>query len=134
MHSFASIPSGHLYVTMYVTSVCKYVTKYCSVHFALTNPQKSLSCFSRCRHATISKFFGDQTPNCAGACDYCQNPKLVRAQLERAAALSTKTGPAQSSGSRGPFGFDRELYGGGKKGYGFERSADTLLKVLESGL
>ncbi|XP_017350184.2 ATP-dependent DNA helicase Q5 [Ictalurus punctatus] len=74
-----------------------------------------------CRHATISKFFGDQTPNCAGACDYCQNPKLVRAQLERAAALSTKTGPAQSSGSRGPFGFDRELYGGGKKGYGFER-------------
>ncbi|KAB5554023.1 hypothetical protein PHYPO_G00045330 [Pangasianodon hypophthalmus] len=74
-----------------------------------------------CRHATISKFFGDQTPNCAGACDYCQNPKLVRAQLERAAALSTKTGPAQSSESRGPFGFDRELYGGGKKGYGFER-------------
>ncbi|XP_026997314.2 ATP-dependent DNA helicase Q5 isoform X2 [Tachysurus fulvidraco] len=74
-----------------------------------------------CRHDTISKFFGDQTPNCAGACDYCQNPKLVRAQLEKAAALSTRTGPAQSSENRGPFGFDRELYGGGKKGYGFER-------------
>ncbi|KAK3519837.1 hypothetical protein QTP70_006673 [Hemibagrus guttatus] len=74
-----------------------------------------------CRHATISKFFGDQTPNCAGACDYCRDPKLVRAQLERAAALSTRTGPAQTSESRGPFGFDRELYGGGKKGYGFER-------------
>ncbi|XP_058266256.1 ATP-dependent DNA helicase Q5 isoform X2 [Hemibagrus wyckioides] len=74
-----------------------------------------------CRHATISKFFGDQTPNCAGACDYCRDPKLVRAQLERAAALSTRTGPAQGSESRGPFGFDRELYGGGKKGYGFER-------------
>ncbi|XP_060757484.1 ATP-dependent DNA helicase Q5 isoform X3 [Neoarius graeffei] len=74
-----------------------------------------------CRHATISKFFGDQTPNCAGACDYCRNPKLVRAQLERAAALSTKIGPAQSSQPRGPFGFDSELYGGGKKGYGFER-------------
>ncbi|KAF5908128.1 ATP-dependent DNA helicase Q5, partial [Clarias magur] len=74
-----------------------------------------------CRHATISKFFGDQTPNCAGACDYCQNPKLVRAQLERAATLSTRTGPAQSSEHRGPFGFDRELYAGGKKGYGFER-------------
>ncbi|KAI5619119.1 ATP-dependent DNA helicase Q5 [Silurus asotus] len=74
-----------------------------------------------CRHATISKFFGDQSPNCAGACDFCHNPKLVRAQLERAAALSTKTGPGQSSESRGPFGFDRELYGGGRKGYGFER-------------
>ncbi|XP_022520685.2 ATP-dependent DNA helicase Q5 isoform X1 [Astyanax mexicanus] len=74
-----------------------------------------------CRHATISQFFGDQKPNCAGSCDYCHNPKLVRAQLERAAALSTRTGPAQSSEPRGPFGFDRELYAGGKKGYGFER-------------
>ncbi|TSK87545.1 ATP-dependent DNA helicase Q5 [Bagarius yarrelli] len=74
-----------------------------------------------CRHATISKFFGDQTPNCAGACDFCQNPKLVRAQLARAAALSTKTGPAQSSERRGPFGFNSELYEGGRKGYGFER-------------
>uniref|UniRef100_A0AAR2LUF0 ATP-dependent DNA helicase n=1 Tax=Pygocentrus nattereri TaxID=42514 RepID=A0AAR2LUF0_PYGNA len=74
-----------------------------------------------CRHATISQFFGDQKPNCAGACDYCRNPKLVRAQLERAAALSTRTGPAQSSEPRGPFGFNPELYAGGKKGYGFER-------------
>uniref|UniRef100_A0A8B9H314 DNA 3'-5' helicase n=1 Tax=Astyanax mexicanus TaxID=7994 RepID=A0A8B9H314_ASTMX len=82
-----------------------------------------------CRHATISQFFGDQKPNCAGSCDYCRNPKLVRAQLERAAALSTRTGPAQSSEPRGPFGFDRELYAGGKKGYGFERSAHTLLVV-----
>lgn len=98
----------------------------------MTKPHKSLSCFSRCRHVTISKFFGDQTPNCAGACDYCKNPKLVRAQLERAAALSTRTGPAQSSEPRGPFGFNRELYEGGKKGYGFERSVDTLLKSLKS--
>ncbi|XP_066498459.1 ATP-dependent DNA helicase Q5 isoform X2 [Hoplias malabaricus] len=74
-----------------------------------------------CRHATISQFFGDQKPNCGGACDYCRNPKLVRAQLERAAALSTATGPARSSEHRGPFGFDPELYAGGKKGYGFER-------------
>ncbi|XP_072549340.1 ATP-dependent DNA helicase Q5 isoform X2 [Salminus brasiliensis] len=74
-----------------------------------------------CRHATISQFFGDQKPNCASACDYCRNPKLVRAQLERATALSTRTGPAQSSEPRGPFGFDPKLYAGGKKGYGFER-------------
>uniref|UniRef100_A0A8C9X666 ATP-dependent DNA helicase n=1 Tax=Sander lucioperca TaxID=283035 RepID=A0A8C9X666_SANLU len=73
-----------------------------------------------CRHATISKFFGDKTPNCAGACDYCRNPKGVRAQLERAATLSTKT-EAQSKGPTGPFGFQPGLYEGGKKGYGFER-------------
>ncbi|XP_034395001.1 ATP-dependent DNA helicase Q5 [Cyclopterus lumpus] len=73
-----------------------------------------------CRHATISKFFGDQTPNCAGACDYCRNPKAVRAQLERAAVLSTKT-EAQSQEAPGPFGFQRGLYEGGRKGYGFER-------------
>ncbi|XP_044187725.1 ATP-dependent DNA helicase Q5 [Thunnus albacares] len=73
-----------------------------------------------CRHATISKFFGDKTPNCAGACDFCRNPKVVRAQLERAAALSTKT-EAQSKEPKGPFGFQPGLYEGGKKGYGFER-------------
>ncbi|KAM6905350.1 ATP-dependent DNA helicase Q5 [Xenentodon cancila] len=74
----------------------------------------------RCRHATISKFFGDKTPNCAGSCDYCRNPKDVRAQLDRAAALSTKT-EAASKEPKGPFGFQAGLYEGGKKGYGFER-------------
>ncbi|XP_041634316.1 ATP-dependent DNA helicase Q5 [Cheilinus undulatus] len=73
-----------------------------------------------CRHATISKFFGDQTPNCAGACDFCKNPKIVRAQLARAAALSTKT-EAASKEPKGAFGFYPEQYEGGKKGYGFER-------------
>ncbi len=85
---------------------------------------------SRCRHATISQFFGNQKPDCAGACDFCRDPGLVRAQLARAAALSTRTGPAQSAEPRGPFGFDPELYAGGRKGYGFERSADLLLKQL----
>ncbi|XP_031717787.1 ATP-dependent DNA helicase Q5 isoform X2 [Anarrhichthys ocellatus] len=73
-----------------------------------------------CRHATISKFFGDETPNCAGSCDFCRNPKVVRAQLERAAVLCTKTA-AQSTEATGPFGFQRGLYEGGRKGYGFER-------------
>uniref|UniRef100_A0A672YB18 ATP-dependent DNA helicase n=1 Tax=Sphaeramia orbicularis TaxID=375764 RepID=A0A672YB18_9TELE len=74
-----------------------------------------------CRHATISKFFGDKTPNCAGACDYCSNPKVVRAQIARAAALSTRTQAAQSTEPKGPFGFRPDLYEGGRKGYGFER-------------
>uniref|UniRef100_A0A3Q4G7W6 DNA 3'-5' helicase n=1 Tax=Neolamprologus brichardi TaxID=32507 RepID=A0A3Q4G7W6_NEOBR len=46
---------------------------------------------------------------------------LVRAQLERAATLSTKIGAAQSSEPKGAFGFQPDTYGGGKKGYGFER-------------
>ncbi|XP_019723920.1 ATP-dependent DNA helicase Q5 [Hippocampus comes] len=71
-----------------------------------------------CRHATISKFFGDQPPNCSGACDYCSNPKGVRAQLE---AVCNTSIAAQSKEPRKAFGFDPELYGGGKKGYGFER-------------
>ncbi|XP_041827578.1 ATP-dependent DNA helicase Q5 isoform X2 [Melanotaenia boesemani] len=74
-----------------------------------------------CRHAIISKFFGDKTPNCDGACDYCRNPRLVRAQLERAAALSTKIESAQSKEPKGPFGFQSDAYEGGKRGYGFER-------------
>ncbi|KAG7243713.1 hypothetical protein INR49_011270 [Caranx melampygus] len=72
-----------------------------------------------CRHAIISKFFGDKAPNCAGACDYCRNPKAVRAQLEKSAVLRTKTEAAEKP--KGPFGFQADLYGGGKKGYGFER-------------
>ncbi|XP_047215398.1 ATP-dependent DNA helicase Q5 isoform X2 [Girardinichthys multiradiatus] len=74
-----------------------------------------------CRHAIISKFFEDKTPNCAGACDCCSNPKAVRAQLEQAAALSTKTDEGHSSEPRGPFGYLQDQYEGGKKGYGFER-------------
>ncbi|XP_034047111.1 ATP-dependent DNA helicase Q5 [Thalassophryne amazonica] len=74
-----------------------------------------------CRHTAISKFFGDKPPNCAGSCDFCRNPNLVRAQRERAASLRTFTIAAQSKEPKGPFGFQPELYGGGKKGYGFER-------------
>ncbi|XP_053707730.1 ATP-dependent DNA helicase Q5 [Synchiropus splendidus] len=73
-----------------------------------------------CRHTSISKYFGDKAPNCAGACDFCSNPKVVRAQLEKASALSTRT-QAKADEPSGPFGFRASLYEGGKKGYGFER-------------
>uniref|UniRef100_A0A1A8IPM0 ATP-dependent DNA helicase n=1 Tax=Nothobranchius kuhntae TaxID=321403 RepID=A0A1A8IPM0_NOTKU len=75
----------------------------------------------RCRHATISTFFGDKTPNCAGACDFCRDPKAVRAQRDRAAALGAQVKAAQINKPKGPFGFQPDLYEGGKTGYGFER-------------
>ncbi|XP_053299992.1 ATP-dependent DNA helicase Q5 [Pleuronectes platessa] len=74
-----------------------------------------------CRHAIISKFFGDKAPNCAGSCDFCRDPKAVRAQLEKGATLSTRTAAAQSNEPTGPFGFIPKQYEGGRKGYGFER-------------
>ncbi|KAJ7989390.1 hypothetical protein DPEC_G00304050 [Dallia pectoralis] len=74
-----------------------------------------------CRHSTISKFFGDPNPDCDGACDYCQDPAAVRAQLDKASTLCTKTGKVPSTQPQGPFGFDPDLYAGGRKGYGFER-------------
>ncbi|XP_063077117.1 ATP-dependent DNA helicase Q5 [Engraulis encrasicolus] len=73
-----------------------------------------------CRHATISKFFGDAVPDCNKSCDFCQNPKLVRAQLARAAVSNTRT-TAEHAKPTGPFGYDKDLYAGGRKGYGFER-------------
>lgn len=101
----------------------------CVQHFVLcaqNSYSKNMFCFFfarsiSCRHATISKFFGDKTPNCAKACDFCSNPKLVRAQVARAAAISSRANTAQSSTPSGPFGFLPDLYEGGRKGYGFER-------------
>jgi hypothetical protein len=87
-----------------------------------------------CRPATISKFFGDQKPDCAGACDYCRDPKAVRAQLEKGATLCTKTGAAWSTQPRGLFGFDRDLYARGRMGYGFERSEMQRSSSLEASL
>lgn len=108
----------------YFANVLTVVSLACPDSFLISG----VSCLpSSCRHATISKFFGDKLPNCAGACDYCRNPKAVRAQLERAAALSTKI-EAQSKEPKGAFGFQPSLYEGGKKGYGFERQ-DAIWNV-----
>uniref|UniRef100_A0A8C6TN70 ATP-dependent DNA helicase n=1 Tax=Neogobius melanostomus TaxID=47308 RepID=A0A8C6TN70_9GOBI len=78
----------------------------------------------RCRHATISNYFGDQTPKCSGTCDFCANPKVVRAQIARAAVLSSNS-HAQSREASGPFGFLSDQYEGGRKGYGFERHDES---------
>ncbi|XP_041077936.1 ATP-dependent DNA helicase Q5 [Polyodon spathula] len=76
-----------------------------------------------CRHAAIAQYFGDEKPHCNKSCDFCKNPAAVRNQLELSRCLGsdgrTHIGPAAPS--TGPFGYDRELYAGGRRGYGFER-------------
>ncbi|KAK6478356.1 ATP-dependent DNA helicase Q5-like isoform X1 [Huso huso] len=76
-----------------------------------------------CRHAAIAQYFGDEKPRCNKSCDFCKNPAAVRNQLESSRCLGsggrTRIGPAATS--TGPFGYDRELYAGGRRGYGFER-------------
>ncbi|MGH0141548.1 UNVERIFIED_CONTAM: hypothetical protein FKN15_001231 [Acipenser sinensis] len=77
----------------------------------------------RCRHAAIAQYFGDEKPRCSKSCDFCKNPVAVRNQLESSRCLGsggrTRIGPAATS--TGPFGYDQELYAGGRRGYGFER-------------
>lgn len=136
---FISLRSRSRSLSVYISKLNS-LSCVCFVYVFLFAGAVSLSCPDRslslhlptsCRHATISKFFGDKTPNCAGACDYCRNPKAVRAQLEKASALSTRT-EAQSKPS-GPFGFQPGLYEGGRKGYGFERHGDFSDAVWNVG-
>jgi len=41
-----------------------------------------------CRHAAISKYFGDPAPLCNSSCDYCHNPATVK-KLSADAKLGT---------------------------------------------
>ncbi|XP_064423632.1 ATP-dependent DNA helicase Q5 isoform X2 [Latimeria chalumnae] len=81
-----------------------------------------------CRHAAIAKYFGEDKPSCNKGCDYCKNPAFVKSQLELLQELDlqrkgqTCIGP--TAASLGPFGYDPDLYAGGRKGYGFERCDD----------
>ncbi|MBN3286795.1 RECQ5 helicase, partial [Polyodon spathula] len=87
-----------------------------------------------CRHAAIAQYFGDEKPHCNKSCDFCKNPAAVRNQLELSRCLGsdgrTHIGPAAPS--TGPFGYDRELYAGGRRGYGFERCAGNTKSFIHA--
>lgn len=79
--------------------------------------------FSRCRHATIASYFGDTKPQCNKCCDCCKNPQLVKKQTEHLQTLllgRSRTSIEQPGARPGPFGYNSDLYEGGRKGYGFE--------------
>ncbi|XP_053309088.1 ATP-dependent DNA helicase Q5 [Spea bombifrons] len=82
-----------------------------------------------CRHAIIASYFGDERPLCNKACDCCKNPLAVKRQLEHLQGLllsgKSRTCIQQPDKPTGPFGYDRELYEGGKKGYGFASCDDS---------
>lgn len=77
-----------------------------------------------CRHATIASYFGDIKPQCNKCCDCCKNPQLVKKQTEQLQTLllgRSRTCIEQPAARPGPFGYNTDLYEGGRKGYGFER-------------
>ncbi|XP_067860488.1 ATP-dependent DNA helicase Q5 isoform X2 [Heptranchias perlo] len=76
-----------------------------------------------CRHAAIAKYFGDEVPACNRACDHCKNPEMVMKQLDSLQRLDLSKAQAsvEKPTAAGPFGYIRDLYEGGRKGYGFER-------------
>ncbi|KAM5135161.1 ATP-dependent DNA helicase Q5 [Mantella aurantiaca] len=77
-----------------------------------------------CRHAAFASYFGDVKPECKKCCDCCKNPQLVKKQIEQLQSLAVGKGRThieQPRAAPGPFGYDRELYEGGRKGYGFAR-------------
>ena len=75
----------------------------------------------RCRHAAISKFFGDEKPPCNKSCDFCENSTRAMQEFEdlcRGNYASTnsrrhqgRTGIAFESSDPDP-----DLYGGGRNG------------------
>ncbi|OCT62971.1 ATP-dependent DNA helicase Q5 [Xenopus laevis] len=81
-----------------------------------------------CRHALIAAYFGDEKPQCNKSCDSCKNPLAVKHQLEQLEGLlqsgRSRTCIEKPAGPKGPFGFDPNLYEGGRKGYGFARHND----------
>ncbi|KAM9296704.1 ATP-dependent DNA helicase Q5 [Gastrophryne carolinensis] len=78
-----------------------------------------------CRHAAIASYFGDEKPKCNMCCDFCKNPRVVKKQIEHLQSLvmngRSRTSIEQPGPSFGLFDYDRDLYEGGKKGYGFAR-------------
>ncbi|XP_066561003.1 ATP-dependent DNA helicase Q5 [Amia ocellicauda] len=75
-----------------------------------------------CRHAAIAQYFGDEKPKCNKSCDFCRDPEGVKKQLDMARSLTYNSKTCvQAREPRGAFGFNPELYAGGRKGYGFER-------------
>ncbi|XP_053399831.1 ATP-dependent DNA helicase Q5-like [Mercenaria mercenaria] len=73
----------------------------------------------RCRHWSISQFFGDEKPDCNKSCDACKEPRSVEknlAELQRglfASVNKTKGGGTMYYVDEDVSG---DMYGGGRKG------------------
>jgi hypothetical protein len=75
-------------------------------------------CLKRCRHASISNYFGDDSvPNCSQSCDVCKHPDKVKKMLD-----SYKRGASTFSASKFSLNFNTlrcdmdssDLYEGGR--------------------
>ena len=75
--------------------------------------------YCRCRHWSISQFFGDEKPDCNNSCDACKDPKSAEknlAELQRGLFASVN----KTKGAGTMFYVDEDvsgdMYGGGRKG------------------
>ena len=73
-HTCAMLHSHHRFSSL--NNARRNWFRYVSI-WRIFNP---LFSFARCRHGTISSFFGDPTPNCDKQCDHCQDLKAVKKQ------------------------------------------------------
>ncbi|XP_071489053.1 uncharacterized protein [Diadema antillarum] len=77
---------------------------------------------ANCRHSVIAKYFGDKAPECAGMCDVCKTPDVVKKRLDELqrgilGGDARKNHMGRTYIEKRPLNqHDDELYGGGKFG------------------
>ncbi|XP_072170847.1 uncharacterized protein [Diadema setosum] len=77
---------------------------------------------ANCRHGVIAKYFGDKAPECAGMCDVCKTPEVVKKRLDELqrgilGGDAKKNHMGRTYIEKRPLNqHDDELYGGGKFG------------------
>lgn len=82
----------------------------------------------KCRHGTISAYFGQKAPDCKGMCDHCKDlnatkkhrDDFVKTQLSKLGHTRMRASVDKQSCPTGAF--DADLYAGGRKGFGIDRT------------
>ncbi|KAJ8297587.1 hypothetical protein KUTeg_024118 [Tegillarca granosa] len=73
---------------------------------------------AKCRHWVITMFFGDDKPDCNGACDVCKDIKKVEKSLDELQRGSYSNWKSKGAGGAiyNDTGDDGDMYGGGRRG------------------
>nr|XP_039255285.1 ATP-dependent DNA helicase Q5-like [Styela clava] len=83
-----------------------------------------------CRHESISLFFGNKAPECNSMCDHCHDLKAFKKhhddfqKTQLSSVGRTRMGEKTEKIACPTGNFDPDLYAGGKKGFGFDRTVE----------